>query len=177
MFNMSRPAERTAMTHEPHDLPEDDEPISMTTEERSVWVYLAGIIVSTGFYLAWILPQVFDRPIADVSWIPAMLWAIGISVGFTIVGTIVAQVGSAVGLAIKGRDVKAEMETDVRDKEIGARGTKASATVVGVGVGLTLVLTMLGADHFWIGNALYAAGFGGALAETITKVSLYRRGF
>lgn len=160
-----------------HRLPDDDEPLVMTAEERSVWGYLVGSSVATVVYAAVVIPRALTQPIEEVSWIVPMLWAIGASVVFTIVGTILSAIGSAVRLAARGRNPEFELESDVRDKEISSLGNRASATVVGFGIASALVVTMLGLDHFWIGNLLYAAGFLGALAETITKIRLYRRGF
>lgn len=158
-------------------LPADDEPLVMTAEERSVWVYLIGTVISTGVYAAVVVPRAIAGPIDEVSWVPAMLWTIGVTIAFTIVGTIVASIGSAVGLAARGRDPEFELTSDLRDKEIEIRGHRASMSVVGVGVGVALVVTMLDLDHFWIGHAIYASGFVGALVEAITKIRLYRRGF
>lgn len=158
-------------------LPEDNEPVIMTAEERSVWVYLSGSVVSTAVYASVVVPRALSQPIEEVSWIVPMLWAVGASIAFTVLGTILSSIGTAVGLAARGRDPELELESDVRDKEISARGTRVSATVVGLGAGAALVITMLGLDHFWIGNVLYLGGFAGALAETITRIRLYRRGF
>lgn len=165
------------MNTELNRLPDDDEPLVMTAEERSVWVYLVGSVVAAAVYAGVVIPRALTQPIEDVSWIVPMLWAIGASVVFTIVGTIVSAIGSAVRLAARGRNPEFELESDVRDKEISSLGNRASATVVGFGIAGALIVTMLGLDHFWIGNLLYAAGFSGALAETITKIRLYRRGF
>jgi hypothetical protein len=40
-----------------------------------------------------------------------------------------------------------------------------------------LVLTMVAADRFWIGNAIYFAGILGALGASITKIAAYHGPF
>ena len=42
---------------------------------------------------------------------------------------------------------------------------------------VVLVLAMIGADLFWIGNTVFVPGTVGAILETITKLVAYRRGF
>ena len=49
--------------------------------------------------------------------------------------------------------------------------------VISVGFGGALVLAMLDADTFWIGNLLFLFGTVSAVVEAITKIGLYRRGF
>lgn len=66
--------------------------------------------------------------------------------------------------------------SDVRDREIDRRGQRASFGVLGAGFGAALVLAMVDADTFWIGNALFLFGTVGAIVETTTKILLYRRG-
>jgi hypothetical protein len=164
------------MNHNLH-LPEDDEPTAMSVDERSVWVTMLGSILGTVYYGAAVIPDALAGPIADVQWVWPMMWAVVVAIAFAIVGSIVAAIGGAVSLAARGRDPMVELESDVRDKEIGVRGSRAGAIVVAFGVAVTLVLAMVQAEYFWIGSALYAFGFVGAMVEAGTKIRLYRRGF
>ena len=67
--------------------------------------------------------------------------------------------------------------SDARDKDIDQIGDRASFGVLGVGFAGALVLAMVDADTFWIGNLLFVVGTIGAILETTTKIRLYRRGF
>jgi peptidoglycan/LPS O-acetylase OafA/YrhL len=165
------------MNAKPLRLPLDDEPQIMTAEQRSVWIYLAATVLATVAYAAIVVPRALDNPVAEVSWVRPMLLAIGGTILLTIVGTIVWSIAAGARLGLRGRDPEIELESDVRDKEINKRGTTASSTLVGVGLLGVLILTMAGADHFWIGQALYVTGAAGGITEAITKLRLYQRGF
>ncbi|MDN4480642.1 hypothetical protein [Demequina muriae] len=162
-----------------HELrqPEDDERAPMTMEERAVWVYLVVFVATSVAYFAVVVPRALSQPIDEVSWVVPMLWAIGISIGGTIIGSILAAVGSAIGLAARGRNPELELGSDERDKQIERLGNRATATVVSFGMLAVLVLAMIDADTFWIGNAAFLSGFVGALVEAFVKIRAYRRGF
>jgi hypothetical protein len=155
----------------------DDDPIVMTAEERAVWVYLGVVILTSGAYLAVVIPRAISQPIEDVSWVAPMLWALGFSILGTIVGSIVGSVSGAVGLAIRGISPAGQLEGDQRDKDIKAMGDRRAAWAASASMLVVLVLAMIGADPFWIGNTVFVAGTVGALLETITKIVAYRRGF
>jgi hypothetical protein len=155
----------------------DDEPVRMTVNERTVWTSLAAVVVSSGAYFALMVPRLLRQPVAEISWVVPMLWTVGLSIAcsivFSIVFAIVAGVIRGGGAASPGGAVT----SDVRDQEIGRRGWRASMIVISVGFGGALVLAMLDARSFWIGNLLFVFGSIGAVVEAITKLRLYRRGF
>lgn len=162
-----------------HELrqPGDDDPIVMTAEERSVWVYLAVVVITSTAYFAVVIPRAVSQPIEDVSWVTPMLWTLGFSIVGTIVGSIVGAIGGAIGLAVRGIEPEGLLEGDMRDKEIKYYGDRrAAAGSAGAMFGV-LVLAMIGADLFWIGNLVFLAGTVGVLVETTTKIRAYRRGF
>ncbi|WP_291380263.1 hypothetical protein [Demequina sp.] len=162
-----------------HELraPGDDDPVAMTVDERSVWVYLAVVTITSVAYFAVIIPRAISQPIEDVSWITPMMWAIGLSMVGTIIGSIVGAIGGAVSLAARGINPEGQLEGDLRDKDIKRLGDRRAATISGVAMFGVLVLAMIGADLFWIGNLVFLAGTVGAYAETLTKIAAYRRGF
>jgi len=157
-------------------VPGDDDPVIMTAEERTVWVYLAVVIITSAIYFAVVIPRALSQPIEDVSWIAPMLWTLGASIIVTIVGSIVGTVGGAIGLAIRGIDPKGQLEGDMRDKDIKRLGDRRGAVIASGAMFGVLVLAMIGADLFWIGNLVFLAGTIGALVETSTKIIAYRRG-
>lgn len=168
-------------------LPGDDEPARMTGNERTVWAYLVAVLATSGAYLAVMGTRLAHQPAEQISWVVPMLWAIGASVVGSIVVTILLTIAETIlatiaraRLAGHGAGVPAvevDMASDARDREIDRRGDHALVAVLGAGSAAALVLTMLDADGFWIGNALFVAGTIGAVVETTTKLRLYRRGF
>ena len=160
----------------PHDETEDER-VPMTMDERGVWVYLVAVVVTSGAYLVVMIPRTLSEPIAEISWVTPMLWALGVSVFSTIVGSIVAAIGSAVTISTRGDNPKVELASDERDKEIKRYGDRKTYGILGASMFVTLVLTMIGADLFWIANAVFVFGTTGAIVETIVKIRAYRRGF
>ena len=163
------------MTHSLRQ-PGDDDPVVMTAEERSVWVYLAVVIITSTLYFTVVIPRALNQPIEDVSWITPMLWTLGVSIVGAVVGSIVGAVVGAVSLAARGIDPKGQLEGDMRDKDIKRLGDRRGAVIASTAMFGVLVLAMIGADVFWIGNLVFLAGTIGAFVETITKIIAYRRG-
>jgi len=163
---------------------DDDGPVPMTAGERAVWAYLVAVVVTSGTYLAVMVPRVLTHPVERISWVGPMLWAIGLSVSITVLVTVVLAVVDSIRTAAAGAACGAgtdsstgDVAADVRDREIGQLGGRASTGVVGAGLGVVLVLAMIEAPTFWIGNAVFVCGTVGALVETTAKIRLYRRGF
>ncbi len=155
----------------------DDDPMVMTAEQRSVWVYLALVVITSTAYFAVVISRAMSQPIEDISWITPMLWALGFSIGGTIIGSIVGAIGGAIGLAARGIDPKGPLEGDQRDKDIKRHGDRRAAAVSAGAMFGVLVLAMIGADLFWIGNLVFLAGTVGGIVETTTKIRAYRGGF
>ena len=156
---------------------EDDASGPMTMEERTVWVYLLTVIITSGGYFAVIASRLRDTPASEVSWVTPMLWAIGLSIVGTIVGTILGTIAAAIGQGVRGNSTDIDHGSDERDKEIKRYGSRKAQGVLAVGLGGGLVLAMIDADTFWIGNFLFLIGTLGAIVETTVKIRAYRRGF
>lgn len=180
------------MDDQGHPLEDDDEPVRMTMNERSVWGYLVTVLVTSGAYLALMVTRLATEPVEQIAWVGPMLWTIGASVLGTLVLTIIGAITSTVTATIarsttpgpRGRQGRAavtvvttDMVSDARDTEIDQVGDRALVGVLGAGFVGVLVLAMLDADTFWIGNLLFVFGTLGAIVETTTKIRLYRRGF
>ncbi len=156
---------------------EDDERGPMTTEERTVWVYLVAVILTSGTYFAVILSRLRETPASEISWVVPLLWAMGLSIAGTIVGTILATIAAAIGQGVRGRSTEIDHGVDERDKEIKRYGSRKTQGVISVGLAGALALAMIDADTFWIGNFLFLIGTIGAIVETTVKIRAYRRGF
>ncbi|MEP7762706.1 hypothetical protein [Sanguibacter sp. 25GB23B1] len=166
---------------------EDDERVPMTMNERTAWAYLVTVVVTSGAYLTLMGTRLTSTPVSQIDWVVPMLWTIGASVVctvlltilLTITGTLVRTIWSACFGPREASTplVDVDTSTDARDTDIDAIGDRAGLGILGAGFLGALVLAMLDADTFWIGNTLFAFGTLGAIVESTTKLRIYRRGF
>jgi len=162
----------------------DDERVPMTMNERTVWAYLVTVVLTSGVYFTLMVTRLADGPAGEIAWVAPMLWTIGASVLGTVLLTLTSTITGTITSVRRGPRGRApvtvvEIDTvsDARDKDIDQIGDRASFGVLGVGFAGALVLAMVDADTFWIGNLLFMVGTIGAIVETTTKIRLYRRGF
>jgi hypothetical protein len=163
-------------TPEPR-LARDDEPPVMSMDERATWVQLIFTALTSTGYLVAVIPQVIEGPVADVNWIAPMLWAIGISIVGVIIGSIMAGIGGAIGLTIRGRNVDAELASDFRDKAIENHSRLRTYWMLMLVFLALLVLLAFEVDHFWIASTLYIGLSIQTVAAQVVKIRAYRRGF
>ena len=135
--------------------------------EKSNWVVLVVGVPTLLLYLAFVLPQVLGKPIAEVSWVEPMILAI--------VGFVVANVlGNVVAAAANPGEAD---KNDERDREIDRVGERVGNWLIVAGAITALILAMTRADHFWIANAIVLGGIAGALLSSVTKIAAYRGSF
>lgn len=142
----------------------------MVYAERNVWATLLATVVIIPGYIIVILQQAGSGPLTAVDWFPIMLWAIGISIAATIVLSILWGILAGV------RDPKGATATDDRDRDIdrmGGRVEHAFLVIAGLGV---IVLCAVGADVFWIANAMFVGFAISTFVGSIARVIAYRRG-
>lgn len=142
----------------------------MNYAQRVTWSQLIASTAGTAVYLCLVIPQFASRPLDDIEWQLPMIW--------TCLGAIAASIAIAIlwgiGAGIVDRDE--EHAADRRDTEIewyGDRIGQAFAVVGGLGA---LVLAMIQAHWFWIGNALFLGFFLTAFAGGVARLVAYRRG-
>ena len=141
----------------------------MVYTERNIWSQLIASTIGTAVYLTIVLPQL-GQPVDDIDWAWPMVW--------TIVGAIVASIAISIvwGILAGMRDPDEEHSADQRDREIewfGDRVGQAFGVIGGVGA---LVLAMVEAHWFWIGNVLFLGFFLSATLSGIARLVAYRRG-
>ena len=135
--------------------------------EKSNWVVLVVGVPTLLIYLVLVVPQMVNEPIAEVDWVPPMI--------FAILGFIVANVlGNVVAAASNPGEAD---KNDERDREIDRFGERLGNWLVIAGSIAALVLAMTKADHFWIANAIFLGGIVGALLSSVTKVAAYHGSF
>ena len=142
----------------------------MVYEERNIWASLVVSVIGVTVYVVLVLMQADGGPLADVDWVPLMLWTIGASIVAAILVSIVW------GMLAGMRDPDGVGKSDQRDRDIAHMSTRvgqAFLVIAGLGV---IVLCAFQAEWFWIANAMF---FGFALSSIvggIASVIAYRRG-
>ncbi|MFE4635786.1 hypothetical protein ACFRJ1_20750 [Streptomyces sp. NPDC056773] len=141
---------------------------AMAFEEKRAWIMGVVAVIGYAVYLALVLGRSGDGvPLVEVSYVAPLLWTVG--------GAIAAAIllGIAAAAAAPGEaDVK-----DQRDKEIGRLGEHAGQSFLAIGAVTALILSMAGADRFWISNALYLGFVLSAVLGSLVKLAAYRTGF
>jgi drug/metabolite transporter (DMT)-like permease len=146
----------------------------MSYEERGQWVYLVVIVAAFGAYVGLVLSRAGGTPLAEVDYVPIMLWTIGLAIAASIIGRIGVEVIGRIGEEASGQPEG--LTADVRDRDIDRFGEYVGGIVLGVGMVAPFVLAMVEADHFWIANAMYLVFALAAMVGTAVKLIAYRRG-
>jgi hypothetical protein len=68
-------------------------------------------------------------------------------------------------------------KNDERDREIDQFGERVGNSLIIAGSIAALVLAMITADHFWIGNAIFLGAIAGTLLSSATKIAAYHGPF
>jgi len=139
----------------------------MTFLEKSNWVVLIVAVPTLLGYGAVVVPQVLGKPMAEVSWVQPMIFAIVGFVAANVLGNVVAAVSNP----------SEADKNDERDREIDHFGERVGNWLIVAGSIAALVLAMTTADHFWIANAIFLGGIAGALLSSVTKIAAYHGPF
>jgi NADH:ubiquinone oxidoreductase subunit 6 (subunit J) len=135
--------------------------------EKSNWVVLVVGVPTLLLYAALVVPQALGKPIPEVSWVQPMLVAIVAFIVANVLGNVVAAASNP---------SEAE-KNDERDREIDHVGERVGNSLIIAGSMAALVLAMVGADHFWIANAIFLGSIAGALLSSVTKIAAYHGAF
>ena len=138
----------------------------MSYDEKGTWVYLVTSAGAYAVYLAIVLGRVAHTPVAQVSYVPVLLWTCGASIAASIVARVV----------VESARPSESRRSDVRDKEISRFGEYASRWCVVAGAAGGLFMAMARWEYFWIANAIYLGFVLWAVAGSVVKLAAYRRG-
>ncbi|WP_341933306.1 hypothetical protein MRBLWO14_002313 [Microbacterium sp. LWO14-1.2] len=142
----------------------------MVYEERNVW---AGLIVSVlviPAYIVIVLQQAASTPVAEIDWLPPMLWTIGVGIVATIVVSVVW------GIVAGARDPDGVGRSDIRDRDISRMGGRVEQGFLVIAGLAVIALCAIGADVFWIANAMFAGFAVSAVVGGVARAIAYRRG-
>ncbi|MBB2913004.1 hypothetical protein FHS43_004299 [Streptosporangium becharense] len=139
----------------------------MPFEEKLAWIMAGVSTAAYATYLTLLLVRAGSTPLAEVPYVPAMLWTIGAAI---LAGIVLRVVAAAMAPQDAG-------QRDQRDREINRFGEHAGQSFVVVGGVVACVLAMARVDQFWIANVLYLAFVLSAILGSVAKIVAYRRGF
>jgi hypothetical protein len=150
----------------------------MPFEEKITSVNAVVTVIVPIAYFAVMLGRLGDTSAADIAYQKPLLIAIGASIVLTIIGAILAGIGTGISAELRGRRPEDEIDRkDERDKTISRRGDLIGLYVSSAGMVGVLALTMLEYDYFWIASALYLSFVVGTLVGSVVKLVAYHRGF
>jgi hypothetical protein len=139
-------------------------------EERNTWATLIATVITVPIYIVIVLTSARGGPLVEVEWVPIMLWTMGAS----IVGAILISI--VWGILAGMRDPSEVGTSDQRDRDISRFGGRIGYGVLVAAALGALVLSMVEADWFWIGNALFLGFALSTFAGDVARVVAYRRG-
>jgi hypothetical protein len=147
-------------------------------EEKITWVNAVVTVIVPIAYFTIMLGRLGDTSAADIAYQKPLLIAIGASIVLTVIGAILAGIGTGISAELRGRRAGDEIDRkDERDKTISRHGDLIGFYVSSVGMVGVLALTMLKYDYFWIASALYLSFVVGTLVGSVVKLVAYHRGF
>lgn len=142
----------------------------MVYEERNTWATLIASVIIVPAYIVVVLMSADGGPLTEVDWVPIMLWSMGASIVAAIVISILW------GIVAGMRNPDDVGTSDVRDRDISRFGGRVGYWILVAAALGALVLSMVEADWFWIGNALFLGFALSTIVGDIVRVVAYRRG-
>jgi hypothetical protein len=139
----------------------------MTFHEKSSWVVLVVSVPVLLVYGVLVVPQLLTVPVTEITWVQPM--------AFAIVGFVIANVLGNIVAAISN-PAEADQH-DLRDQQIDHYGDRVGSRLIIAGSTVALILAMVSAPYFWIGNALFIGGMAASLTSAIAKIAAYRGTF
>lgn len=136
--------------------------MSLSFQEKSLWLMLVGLVGAFGYYFAAVLPT------DGVDVMPHQVVLFTLAVGILVITQIVGHVVIAV--------VDRRTETDERDRLIALKGTRSAAYVLATGVFLALCTALLIRGNFAFTHVLLGFWVLAQLVEIGVQLFLYRRG-
>ncbi|MFV0373345.1 hypothetical protein [Microbacterium sp.] len=136
--------------------------------ERTTWSQVVVGAIVTVWYLFAVLSQ--GVSLAEADWVTPMLWAIGVG----IVGSIVVSI--LWGIVAVRRHPRDRPVADQRDRDIERFGDRIGQAFLVIGGVGALILAMLDASSFWIGNTIYLGFFVSSFVGGVARLIAYRSG-
>lgn len=136
--------------------------MSLSFQEKSLWLMFVSLVGVFGFYFATVLPA----DAANVMPQQVVLFALAV------VMLVILQIAGHIVIAIVDR----RTETDERDRLIGLKGTRNAGYVLATGVFLALCAAIVTEGNFVFTHLLLGFWVLAQLVEIGSQLFLYRRG-
>lgn len=147
---------------------------SVSQEERSTYVSLVVNILVDLFIFAKVYglwqSGAFETPEALQTWARAVLWAVPLAIGGTILLTVLSKVAQSV---LEGEYEPADL-TDERDRAYQLRGMAVTMVIATLGVLFGVISLALGQSAIFGLNIIVAGLAASALLGDIVRVMSYR---
>lgn len=138
----------------------------MSYNEKSAWAVGASLLIVSAWYVTTLAREAGGGAVAAVEYR-----------GLVLVGVVLlAVLATVTHIVLAASDPASAGVADERDKRYNQLGEYVGGFVLGTGVLLALGLTVVEADHFWIGNTILAALVLSELTSLGTRIVLYRSG-
>jgi len=149
----------------------------MTYQDRNNIVSILINLIVNGYIISRLIEMnatgAFDGPDAVNVWARMVVWVIPISIGATIIGTILFNIGYAIATG----NEKPSFVVDERDKLFEQRGIIAVVVFAAFGFVTAIISLALGASALVGFNIIYFAMAIGSMADDAVKFISYRRGY
>ena len=136
--------------------------MSLSFQEKSLWVMLVGLVAAFSFYFASVLPT------SAVNVMPEQVVYFVLAVVFLVITQIVGHIIIAT--------MDRRSERDERDRLIALKGIRNGDYVLATGVFLALCVALLTNGNFVFTHVLLGAWVVAQLVEIGSQLFLYRRG-
>jgi hypothetical protein len=150
----------------------------MSFQQRNIAASFVIFTLILGFYLTRVFQMIQNESFNLTNMV--RLWGIVIVLGIvvTIIGMILAHIGSGIIQAIQTRQEPViEDIQDERDRLIDLKGTKVTYTVFSLGVLLSMLTFAFGQPPLMMFSLLILSGLVAQIVGDISRLILYRRGF
>jgi hypothetical protein len=138
----------------------------MTFEEKSTLTMTGILVLVFGWYFTLVLGPVAGSPAREVAWK-------GLMVPVVIFMIVLATVSHIILAIMFHRQASAS--PDERDRLIVLRSERIAGYVLALGVWAGIGLALIGAETFWMAQALIASLVLAEVTDGVVKLTLYRR--
>jgi hypothetical protein len=149
----------------------------MTFQERNVAASLAVFTLILCFYVTRVFQMIQNESFNLTNMTRLWVTVIILGIVVTIIGIILAHIGSGIVQAIKTQEEPViEDIQDERDRLIDLKGTRVAYIVYSIGVLLSMLTFAFGRPPLEMFSLLILAGLVAQIISDISRLVLYRRG-
>lgn len=138
----------------------------MSFEQKSAALMLAILLIVYGVYFAWAIPLGLSGPVHTAVTTVGLVVMVVVLIVLSVAGHIVIALSAPKQAGV----------ADERDRLIEMRADARSGYILGVGILVTIGLTLMGASPFWLAHALLGTLVLGEIAKVVLQLIDYTVG-